>query len=120
MNQCVKIQGEWLKPTTGCIKKIHPFQIQIIHNLLKYRISLSYFVTGVENLVRGKPCVLRNYYRKVMARSLIFFDTPCMYQEDGEVSFMYNAGSTVDFMTPEKPDLAKREREGGGILQEWD
>ena len=46
------VQGESKKPDT--------FQIQISHNLLKYRISLSYFVPWVENLV-----FLRSYYNRL-------------------------------------------------------
>ena len=45
-------------PCIGCIKS-RPFQIQISHNLLALRISLSYFV-AVENLL-----FVRNYDNSV-------------------------------------------------------
>ena len=48
----ISTEGTFLgHPVQGVPKKSIPFQIQISHYLLKYRISLSYLVPQVQNLV---------------------------------------------------------------------
>ena len=61
-------------------EKSDAFHIQISHNLLKYRISLSYFVPWVENHL-----FLRNYYNRLWQiwiwKASVYLDSPCIGHE---------------------------------------
>ena len=77
-------------------KKVdRPFQIQISHNLLKYRIFLSDFVPWVENLV-----FLRHHYNRLWLiwiwKGLLFFIHPVESAWCRELASVYTVLSSTD------------------------